>query len=500
MDDPFFALVPRTTRAKAEKALRFLQSKSRSTSASGTAIVNRDTSVEIEIHAHPAILNLLTTPDGTVGGLLGDMPPPENFAALYGGRAPTDVPWDPLADWRKRLLLQHVARNKPTSFDENRAVPRVSMKKEVALDFARETTFLGTVYPPGRHRVDVARVFRELEYMSADSVNNVSGLELHFRDNRSAGKVSNDAWTFLDGLGVPRTHQHVHVVAPIPVEALERDPNGQAAAMGDFYRRANLLAEMTDIVDEGGAIAMNVKGGRTFFGYARPDMVWGVTQYFKRLGTSRGSWPLGAEYKHGWVGFWGSDKYDEPGLYGLEYRSIRRYSNETNYREILDRLQRSMMSGDYGVPKEKIKRWLAKGGTEANAPDAVSASWYNQDWPGLLAGAGPDVKKALEGDGSRLQKRLPIRRLMEQSERHAELKMLVHDWSNDPLVFEDGAFQKRIIAQQARALRRFRSLRAPSRRPEAKYDPINVIVSDFLVDSGLYDAVWRSIGPGPFAR
>ena len=376
----------------------------------------------------------------------------------------------------------------------------MSVKKEVVLNFARETAFLGETYPSGRHLVDVSRVLGgAVEYRGVADVEDVSGVELHFRDNQSAGTVIHDAWTFLDGLGVPRAALHAHIVAPLPIEALKREPEVQAAAMADFYRRVNLLAEMTTIVDEWRSIKMHTHGGRSFFGHATP---WTMAFVFDYLRTNRSIlsnsilsslFPLGNYAKLGWVGFFGSDKYDEPGLYGLEYRAIAAGVSETDYREILDRIQQSMLRDDYGVPKETIRRWLAGQKNKKFPGVALIAACYHQEWPRLFAEASPDVKKATYGFGSqrqqRLTRRLTKQRLTEQGKGHAELKMLVYNWSNDPLVFEDEAFQKRIVEQQARALGRFQS-----------GEPVNELVSDFIVDSGLYDAVSRSIGPASPAR
>ena len=224
-----------------------------------------------------------------------------------------------------------------------------------------------------------------------------------------------------------------------------------------------------------------------------------VTQYFHDIGSRRVNSPIGDNYKIGWVGFRGSDKYDEPGLYGLEYRSISAYVNETNYQENLDRIQQSMMKDDYGIPKERIRRWLAQKKNKDAVSSAVASVWYNQDWADVLAGAAPEVKKALDPDSSKLIEKMsfgiygalrrgwiksPLAKRLTNENNRTELKMLVHDWSNDPLVFEDETFQKRIIAHQVRALARFQ-----------EGETINVLVSDFLVDSGLYAAVSNSIGP-----
>ena len=74
--------------------------------------------------------------------------------------------------------------------------------------------------------------------------------------------------------------------------------------------------------------------------------------------------------------------------------------------------------------------------------------------------------------------------------------MLVYDWSRDPLVFEDEGLRKKIAAEQLRALIRLRNFGVAGGIAGDK--AVNKIVGDFLVDSGLYGAVSRSIGPSSY--
>jgi|CXWL01.1.fsa_nt_gi hypothetical protein len=484
MENSSFALLPQALRANVEESARFLRLKEGPPLAPGTinesaraqAPPRRDSSVEIEVDTYPQILKLLTTADGTVGGLLGDLAPPEGSPAR-------DVAWDSLSPGVQLDLLKFVSAHKTTTFFDDRRITHMHVKKKAVLKFVKETTFLGKTYPPGRHLVDISRALRDIvEYRGADEVNTVTGVELHFRDDQSAGAVSNDARRLLEGIGVPITHQHVHIVAPLPIEALEREPDVQAAAMGDFYRRVNLLAEMTTIIDDGASVDMNVSGKITYFGYAKPWTISGVTEYFENAALRR-YWPIQDTFKIAWVGFRGSDKYDQPGLYGFEYRAISAGANETDYRDILDRIQQSMLRDDYGIAKDRIRQWLA-GRTASNA---VTDAWYNQDWSVLVRNAKPEAKEALGLTGifNRILWEVGIKKTFGwDQDSHTELKMLMHDWSKDPLTFQDEAFQRKIADQQLRALARYR-----------KGESVNALISDFLLDSGLYAAVSRSIGP-----
>jgi hypothetical protein len=67
--------------------------------------------------------------------------------------------------------------------------------------------------------------------------------------------------------------------------------------------------------------------------------------------------------------------------------------------------------------------------------------------------------------------------------KESEYKMLFHDWSADPLVFEDSNFQKKIEAAQFQAIRELNG-----------DDSVNEVVARFLVRSGIYERFSKSIG------
>ncbi len=483
VDDANFALLPPELQANLRQALQMLRVRAGLPAAPAPSEQYLDSAVEIEVASIPKILNILTTPDGTVDSLMRH-PKRKTPIALpagfpthpTGGEVGADLRslrWDSLHPDDKLLLLRHLTSFKKTDFFEDRRIPGVSVKKEVVLNFKRSTGFLGQTYAPGSHRVDVSRVFQgPVEYASRAYVKSVGYVEIHLRAHLSAGAVSNDAWTFLDALGVARTHQHVHIVAPLPRQALEAEPNLEAAVLGDFYRRVNLLAEMSTLFDDGFPIEEKARRKIVYFAPLRAENLVGVTRYFRRVGQGRRR-PIGDEYKQAWVGFRGSDTYDQPGLYGLEYRAILGDVDEIIYRERLNDIQRAMVRREYGLDKSRIKTWLG----ERSAPEAVGKSWYNRPWEELLQSASSEVKGQLK---PRLVKVLASKK---NTTAHVEIKMLVHDWSDDPLVFGDVALEKKITGAQARALARLN----PS------LENLSIVMHDFLIDSGLYERVAQSL-------
>lgn len=456
----------------------------------------RDSAVEIEIDTAP-VLSTLTTPDGTVGGFLGERPVPKWLEK--SAKDPRQISWDSLNPGEKLRLLQYGARLKETGFFDDRSVEGIRVKPVVTLRFQQQTDFLGKTYPPGSHDVDVSNVLGKVEYRGPKEVLTVGGLELHFREGRaSAGTVSRDAWTFLDGLGAPRTHQHVHVVAPMPFDALKRDPCGQSLRMTDFVRRANAVAEMIGILWHGQSIT---------------EVREGTTCYFKPLGAE----DLGIifsylwDVSHGkryepdrtidWVSFRGLGKYDDPNLWGMENRWLNADAPSEIAREFLDTVQTAMLDDEYGVPDERLKRWeacLGKNGIRYYKDGFAKAWFHKEDWETVLEESPPHIREFLgQKDGlfarlrtrfqdswARLQGKPTFReKLTFFRETDASLDLLFHDWSFDPLLFDDPKKLMLIATEQLRALRRIRD-----------GEDLRPAVQDFLKDSGLFTLFAASLG------
>lgn len=105
----------------------------------------------------------------------------------------------------------------------------------------------------------------------------------------------------------------------------------------------------------------------------------------------------------------------------------------------------------------------------------MSHLYYNRPWDDL-------VKSDL---GKRFAALDPyFRKNFYDLEQNRELKMLIHDWSKDPLLFQKPKLLAHIKKEQLKALARLDS---------GEESPVTIIV-DFLKHSGLYGIFTRSIG------
>jgi hypothetical protein len=446
-----------------------------------------DTAVELELGTTSKVLHLLTTPNRKVGGFFqnGDVVPkwlPEWAKEKHPEVADfRQLDWDSLEDHVKLDLIVDVSRSRGQSFHHDRRIHGLVPKKKVTLRFKKATVFLGKTYSKGEHVIDLSGALTDqVEYRSAREVSNVAGVELHFRSGQSSGQVSNDAWTLLEGFGIPRNYQHVHIVAPIPFDELKGAPRLESARLGDFFRRANLAAEMIDIVEEGGKISTHGEAdGQIFFAPAGTTTIWGVTTYFEHLARGVDRRP-GDSYKMAWVGMRGSDKYDRPGLWGIEVRSVGSKSDTALYRKFLDSLQFAMNMQEYGVKKDRMSKWLELGvRRNESAPAAVEGIWYNKPWEALFKQAPLPVRLKLLW--SQKQKKSTFQAF---GNEHDEVKMLFFDWSHDPLFFDNPKALKEIVSAQKAAVSEIL----------AGKTKINEVMKTFLRDSGLYKEVLRSVG------
>lgn len=426
-------------------------------------------------------MRLLTTDDGTVGSL---------FQGLSGFSWLTDeirkISWDHLSYAEQLRLIRVSARARAQDFFSDRSIHGLRPRPVVKLKFEKETMFLGKRYEPGTHDVDVSSVLgTRVEYRGVgdlapipknERLAVVSGIELHFRWRAPSGSVSNDAWVLLEGAQIPRIYQHVHIVAPIPAEALAAAPEIHSAMMGDFFRRTNLFAEMFGVVDKGDAIYDSEHDGAIYFSSLKAEALADVTRYF--LDVAEGKSPkIGDTFKDAWVGMRGSDKYDQPGLWGIEYREVSRSDSPGQVKIILDAVQWSMSQDSYGLGKERVQRWMASRPPWIKVPDMLRMSWYNQPWKTLFKSMPPLVKQRV---GIERQ----VREAFEQKfKQHTEAKMLFFDWSKDPLVFAHPELAEKIANAQVRAISQIEA-----------GGKINATMKEFLEDTGLFRLVAQSIG------
>ncbi|MGE4107527.1 MAG: hypothetical protein AB7F66_09970 [Bacteriovoracia bacterium] len=452
-------------------------------------------SVEIELGMNPKIMALLTSDDGTVAPLLEDLALPAWLAKKHPGKSAAEIPWDSLDFPEKLEIMIYVGKEKPERF---RKVHGMRIREVVELTFTQPTSFLGKTYPPGTYDFGTSSFLGQVDYRSPDDAIRFTGVEIHFRETATPGQASQDANTFLKALELEPRPQHVHMVAP---RALSSDPARktiQVAQVTDFYRRANLATDMLSIVENRKSLD-GVWGDPNFYqSLERADLSTLVRDFFEKAGQPNGA----ITEKRAQVGIrWGNRFYDEPGLWGIEYRAVPTNADPKRMAEILDGIHGSMKDPAFGLPEPTIETWLRnQPGWDANpllAPQmvefAVSESHFNHRGIALvdLAKSSPPKIRDLAQTVTHEWARKLAAGGTDMAKTHPEVRMLLFDWSKDPLVASVPGLAQKIEERQLYALRKL------SRNTTQNGADVVNTVRQFLVDSELYERTLKSVGIPP---
>lgn len=444
--------------------------------------------IEMEMNMSPGVLSLLTTTNGTVGGLFPDGKLPDFYVKwskhIFPHENPRTVNWDELDDAMKHQLLIEASKRKKSDFFTDRKIPNMKVKDKIIVKFSSKKPFLGKWYKKGLHEIDVSGYFGNVEYKSPSSVKDVSGVELHLRSSEhEAGDVLESAWMLQDGLKIKRTHMHEHIVVPLPQKSLKANSVQTALAITEYYRRANLLAEFVAISDLNGIYPnkrfdFKYMASIRYFDSINPDYLSGIFGYlavdkYRKM-------DLGSTYKMGWVGFRGSDLYDQPHLFGFEFRAINGDSDLITHRQIMTQIEKGLRTEDYGFDPKIMSEWSEiKSGSwfqMYKTSQKLKSIWYKKSYKQIFLDL-PDYLKEVASDS--VQKLSMVWSLKRNAKGNQAVKMLLYDWSKDPLFFGQPEAQAVLKSVQVKALQRHFE----------NGESLSVVLRDFIWDSGLMQRV-----------
>ncbi|MEO5668756.1 MAG: hypothetical protein ABIR96_11910 [Bdellovibrionota bacterium] len=473
------------------------------------AHANVDSSVELEIGSNRGTMDLFDTTDGTLAPVLGKADLPDALAKTLHEVYPEvadlkTLPWDALDSESQVALIEHAAKQSGHDFFKDRKVPGLRYREFVDLNFSKPTEFLGNKFPAGKHRFKSADIFHgtAIEFKGPNSMTEKLGFELHVRSPDSPGTTLKNAWSLEEGLGYRPGNLHQHVVAEIPQAKLDANPFLQSTRMAEYYRRINLYAEMKNVLS-GSPVTLNRDAeGVSNFGNMQDSNLNSVFKYFSDGARDK----LGDDNKIAWVGMRGADAYNgDQRLWGLEFRDLSPSYSREELGRMMDAAQSSMVRDDYGIPEEKIQRWLARKGsatgwterrkgffnnpiTRPFANNIHASAALKLKYPEEISGRrtlypslNPDLRNTLHLSGE--EQDLLAQKLQEAHEKNLAVAMLVKNWAEDPLFFENPEVVARIHTVQAQALRRLMS-------GEKQQD----VMKYFLKRSGIHYMFEKSLG------
>jgi hypothetical protein len=423
-------------------------------------IGHNDTAVETEARMTNGVLAALTTEDGTIGPILreGGRPGPEFLEGLARGRPIASIPLDELSPAQKYQLLK--SQSEGRDFFVDRRIPGVIFRNGVGVSGGLQ---------------------KKVEYLGPASVDKVTGIEYHVREPGPASHTLKDAMIARRELGTEALSRHQHVPAKIPASILKGDDVDRFRLV-DFYRRTNVTAELKAIL-EGRSIRPNINGDIIYFDFLKGDGLADMNTHFSDIATTGHSGLDSEDLKMGAVGFRTGDTYGDPRMFGFEIRSINPKRTE-QWGTFANAVQKGVLTGSYGIPRAAAGEWherhVGSGPRTLDRQNEVLARLhYNRGVDNLLADAHATLRPLLTPQVTHV--------LDEYGEKNYGVKMLVHDWSDDPALGGDTAAQAQVLAAQQHALR------ALGAGP-VDAQGLKSVIHTFVSDSGLYKAFGRSIG------
>ena len=458
--------------------------------------IDDDTAMEIELRRSPkdkeggkALMSLLDTSDGTLKPLFDNelMPSGAELSAelkqelVEKGFAQSveqalEAEFSKLPYMLQVKVLKHQGSYKEGSFFSNRNVPGLKIKKKVTLNFKKKTRFLNKLYQPGKHEVDISDLFPNtpVEYRGPKSITNFHGVEVHARtDKFSSGDLTSEVWKLLRAANLDQKRGHVHVVTPINLEKIRVDKDLYAMLMSDYWRRVNIVAEMISIIDKGTSIRVVQNDGAIYFSHFSPGQVRLVGNYVRSVAESSDprAVTLGDRAKMGYVGFHGADKYDaETPVWGMQFRTVSRPQKST-FQTFLNVVQKNMKETTFGsIDENKMRRWM-KDDAFITLQGRLGEATYHS---GI---SDPDLKPSLSINPMKFH---------EYTQKNKELSMLLHNWDDDPLFWENPSALEKIKTSQKNALAKFSE--------DMEDQEMKEIMWEFLEESNLYNLFLNSIG------
>ncbi|MFN7685593.1 MAG: hypothetical protein ACK5QT_09295 [Oligoflexia bacterium] len=479
-------------------------------------------SVELEIPAD-LVWPYLTTEDGTLAPLVkyygwnrkdpSDLYPIW-FQSRFGNRDPATIRWDQL----------HVSTQKS-----------ILNEATVAQNFLRDRVIHGLVIRSDRNH-PLSRFQTQVEFGSSSDVGKIGGLELHLRLAAPASEVAQEARRAARQLGRDKQHLHVHLTLPFRADVLRANPLIESARIMEFFRRAELFAQMMTVMET----QSNLRTILGQFSTLSPGVFKPLMSQLLSSGVS--GRPLGKGFlAKSYVGIRGDRFYDVPGVWGLEVRAIHSSLSGADTTALLDGIESTGLKAGFGLEEGHIETWLNRSGIQvptegwptvkSESSSSLPSEWSAESWnvPPEIERISRQITERLlpsEGDtlgqfdllftGPRRQaarevlaRWQTILRTRFESQVHESfrglrrrgthtgsdqpvgdalmeypaLMMVFHQWAQDPLFYSDPLALERIELARFAAIRKLGRDESPQQ-----------VIREFLQASGIYEAMGTSLG------
>lgn len=315
--------------------------------------------------------------------------------------------------------------------------------------------------------------FQEIHNRSAEDAKKMSGLEIHRSTSELAGENIRSSVQALRSENLSHDHASLHAHLIFSYTKLENKygPN-TPLLLTEYFKRVNLFAEIISRIDGFliSEISTNIHNGQkqNLFGYLTQDKISEVLKY---LSNDTNNVTEEADQKMCFVGFRPKGRYRSQDLMGFEYRALLlKISSFSLITKVLDKIHARLLQAELFDQPEVILSWNSK--LKAANSDITNA-WYNNGSFNrkLLTKSPKAIQDLIKSDTH--DTILSV--LFTLAEKDAAVLMLLYDWQQDSLFYNQPLASQKVLEAQLNALKNL----------AANPDHSQQILTQFFVNSGL---------------
>lgn len=454
-----------------------------------------DSSIEVELATSAEVLQLFTTPDDRLSGLIREKPLSPELRWILKNQFPTfenrlaEIPWDQLSPELQKKLVAWTHQGQ--LFSDSRIIHGLIPKKSIRILLQNPIILFGKRYEPGFVEFPLREILstEPFHFTHPESIETFSGIEIHFRKKIRPSQNLEGAWRFLEIAGLHANTAHQHIVGKFSKEKLAINPLLESSRLVEFHRRLNLYTEMLRLLNGKPIETIEQDGISRFDSLHQSEFQDDFLRiYLSITGTLRRYTPtLYRNIAYVSLRFPGTYDGDEP-LFGFEFRTLSKKDSpdvQAKIKTLMDQTQSAIDTLNYGLPRITMIRWLAldnESSLEKSESKKTPFSSFVHRIKNLYYNPLPthDFLEVTLGSAAALK---VYEQLDQATKTNNAIPMLTHPWAQDPLFFENLEAQKQMKNIQRRALQRVLAGEKPG----------DALIY-FIKKSGLFRVIEASLG------
>lgn len=440
-----------------------------------------DSSIEIELITIPKVLQLFTTTDGMLLGILQGKTLTSELSQTLKKQFPeyrnklSRIPWEKLNPETQRKIVAWVHQDQ--SFKKSRLIRGLIPKQSIKIYLETPTSIFGKQYAIGWHELPLREILGQepLHFTSPKTMTDFSTLEMHLRQRVNPSRNLEDAWNILEALKINPVPVHQHVVGNLSPENFRPYLIIESARLIEFHRRLNLYTEMLRLLNRKPVEKIHDEKNIFFDSLKQDRLQSDFLGTFMNLASIAPDQPKQAPRRqpaYVCLRLPGTYEGTEP-LFGFEFRTLTKNDppvDQEKMKKLMDSTQYSITHQDYGLPKKKFEQWIRTELHETSnnqdilkdASDKEITQFVNVQIKNLYYSKNLNYRFLIEVLGQKKARHIYNRLSNAPFASNQAIPMLTHDWSHDPLLFGDPTTQRKIREIQKTALKRLDAGEHPS--------------------------------------